>query len=304
MSTVHVSALPTIDQLDLNLFRVFDVVYRERHLGRAAAMLSVTQSAVSHALGRLRQQLGDPLFARQGRGLVPTPLALQLAPSVRESLDGLQRALVSRRDFDPRRDLGRLTIALPGEVETILLPSLFARLQAIAPQVTLTLARLERTRLRADLSAGRCDVAIDIAHAAEAGVLAEPVMALDFCVVASRRRRRLDRESYLAADHVAVSSRRSGPTLEDAQFGPGVQRRVAVRCQRYETACLVVAESELLLTMPRRQAELRSRLLPLKLFAPPVRIPRVQLQLYWAREASDSPASQWLRTQLRRLFAT
>src|SRR4051812_8677800 len=113
MSNIHMSALPpplpsplpSIDQLDLNLFRVFDVVFRERNLRRAAATLAVTQSAVSHALGRLRQQLGDPLFARQGRGLVPTALAQQLAPAVRDSLDGLQRALVSRRDFDPRRDL-------------------------------------------------------------------------------------------------------------------------------------------------------------------------------------------------------
>ncbi|HEX9100767.1 MAG TPA: LysR family transcriptional regulator, partial [Polyangia bacterium] len=154
-----------MEQLDLNLFRVFDVVYRERHLGRAAATLAVTQSAVSHALARLRDQLGDPLFVRRGRVLVPSSLAVQLAPQVREALGGLARALHGRRAFDPRRDLERLTIGLPAEVEPILLPGLFAHLEAAAPDVTLTLAQLDRGRLRADLAAGRFDVALDVARA-------------------------------------------------------------------------------------------------------------------------------------------
>ncbi|MGZ3427237.1 MAG: LysR family transcriptional regulator [Polyangia bacterium] len=299
MNNVH----PRIDQLDLNLFRVFDVVYRERHLGRAAAILSVTQSAVSHALARLRDQLGDPLFVRQGRVLVPTSVAVQLAPSVSEALSGLVRALHSRRDFDPRRDLGRVTIGLPAEVEPVLLPGLVARLAEAAPGSTLTLAQLDRTRMGAELRAGRFDVAVDVAHTVEADVQQERLMEDPFCVVAARTRRRLDHAAYLAAGHVAVSSRRTGPTLEDAQVGPeGVQRRVAVRCQRYEAACLVVATSALLLTMPRSQAELRSRLLPLRLFAPPVRIPPVRIHLYWLRESSETPANQWLRGALRRLF--
>jgi DNA-binding transcriptional LysR family regulator len=299
MSDIHRS----LGALDLNLFRVFDVVYRERNLRRAAAALAVTQSAVSHALARLRAQLDDPLFARQGRGLAPTALAAALAPSVREALHGLGRALERRRDFDPRRDLQRVTLALPGEVEAMLLPPLYARLQAAAPEVTLTLARLDRQRLRADLAAGRCDLALDVAHPAEPGVEHERVADIRFCVVAARTRRRLDRAGYLAGAHVAVSSRRTGPTLEDAQFGPDVERRVVVRCQRYETACLLVAQSELLLTMPRWQAELRARWLPLRLFEPPVRIPNVQLHLYGLAQASQGPAQRWLQGQLRALFA-
>jgi DNA-binding transcriptional LysR family regulator len=292
-----------LGQLDLNLFRVFDVVYRERNLRRAAAVLAVTQSAVSHALARLRAQLDDPLFTRQGRGLTATALAVQLAPAVHEALLGLERALARRRDFDPRRDVAQVTLALPGEVEAMLLPALFSRLQAAAPAVTLTLARLERGRLRADLAAGRFDLAIDVEHAAEPGLDHERLTDFGFCVVASRRRRRLDRAAYLAAGHVAVSSRRTGPTLEEAQFGPGIARRVVVRCQRYETACLLAAGSELLATMPRWQAELRARWLPIRLFAPPVRIPRVQLHVYGLPAASAGPAQRWLRGELRTLFA-
>lgn len=72
-----------LGRIDLNLFRVFEVIYRERNLTRAAVILSLSQSAVSHALNRLREQLGDPLFVREGRGVAPTPLARQLAPGIR-----------------------------------------------------------------------------------------------------------------------------------------------------------------------------------------------------------------------------
>jgi DNA-binding transcriptional LysR family regulator len=298
MSTAHL----TLDQIDLNLVRVFDVVYRERNLRRAAAALSVTQSAVSHALARLRAQVGDPLFARQGRGIVPTALAVELAPAIRDALAGLQRALVARRDFDPRRDLGAVTLAMPGEIEPVLLPALYARLRAIAPQVSLTIAQLDRAEMRADLAAGRVDLAVDIAHPARADVQHERIMDESFCVVAARKRRRLDRAAYLAAQHVAVSSRRTGPTLEDVQLGDVVQRRVAVRCQRYETACLIAASTDLLLTMPRRQAELRRKSLDLRLFEPPVRMPRARIHVYWTRETGDSAASRWLRQELRALF--
>src|SRR5690349_7606925 len=222
MSTAHL----TLDQLDLNLFRVFDVVYRERNLRRAAAALSVTQSAVSHALARLRGQLGDPLFTRQGRGVAPTALAIELAPAIRDALGGLQRALLRHHDFDPARDLTSLTLAMPGELEPVLLPPLVAHLQRDAPRLRLTVAQLERARLRADLIAGRVDLAIDIAQPTDPDVLHERILDEDFCVVASAKRRRLDRAGYLAARHVAVSSRRTGPTLEDAQLGDVVQRTI------------------------------------------------------------------------------
>jgi len=299
MSNVHGSAPLSIDQLDLNLFRVFDVVYRERNLRRAAAVLSLTQSAVSHALARLRAQLGDPLFTRQGRGIAPTALAVQLAPSVHESLGGLQRALAGRREFDPRRDLDRVTLGMPGELETILIPPWFARLAEAAPQALLTVAQLDRARLRADLATGRFDLAVDVAHATDPEVVHERIWDDAFCVVASRRRRRLDRAAYLAARHVVVSSRRTGPTLEDTLLGGTVQRRVVLRCQRYETACRIATGSDLLLTMPRQQAELRRRTFELRIFEPPLQIPRVQIHLYWLREAADSPATQWLRGELR-----
>jgi DNA-binding transcriptional LysR family regulator len=306
MSTENRSPAPAvarIDQLDLNLFRVFDVVFRERNLRRAAAALSVTQPAVSHALARLRGQLGDPLFTRHGRGIVPTALALELAPAIRDALGGLARALARRPDFAPARDVGEVTIAMPGELEAAALPRLVSALRRRAPRVVITVAHLDRSRLRGDLASGRFDVALDVAQAVPAEVAHQRVLDDAFCVVAAGRRRSLDREAYLAAEHVVVSSRRTGPTFEDLLLGDRAWRKVAVRCQRYEAACRIVADGDLLLTMPRRQAELRRRALGLRLFASPVALPPAQIHLYWWRDTGDRAASRWLREQVAAVFA-
>lgn len=86
---------PSLARIDLNLFRVFEVVYRERNLTRAAAVLHVSQSAVSHSLARLREHFSDPLFVREGRGVTPTAAAMRLAPGIIDSLSRLQQTQFS-----------------------------------------------------------------------------------------------------------------------------------------------------------------------------------------------------------------
>ena len=302
MNTVHDA--PGLKRLDLNLVRVFDVVYRERSLGRAAEELFLSPSAVSHAVARLRDHLGDPLFVRQGRGIVPTPMASRLAPAVREALAAVEQALVDRRGFDPGRDLARLTLALPEELEALFVPPIVRRFREAAPNLELSAVRLDRAQLRADLAAGRIDAAFDVARPTEDDLVHERVFEDDFCVVAAKGRRKLDRDGYLAAGHVAVSSRRTGPTLEDFRFGAqGLRRRVAVRCQRYETACLVAATSDLLLTMPRRLAPVQLRPLDLRVFPPPLEIAPIEVHLYGHRRTEESAGGRFVRATLKEALA-
>lgn len=288
----------SLHRLDLNLFAVFDVVYRERHLTRSAELLSLSQSAVSHALARLRERVGDPLFVRQGRGVAPTPRADELAPAVQEALGRLGGALQPGRSFDPAHDLRRAVLAMPDELEPIVLPVLIAALRKAAPQATVSSVRLDRAALRSDLAAGRIDFAIDIARPTDPDVRHGPLIQHRFCVV-SARRRRLSLKSYLAAEHIAVSSRRTGPTFEEFMLDRlGVQRRVTLRCQNYEAACRVVAGSELLLTMPRRHAELLRPALGFFILPLPIELPSIDLHLYWHRQADALASSLWLRKVL------
>ncbi|WNG58258.1 LysR family transcriptional regulator [Archangium gephyra] len=287
-----------LSQLDLNLFRVFDVVYRERNFTRAAEVLFLSQSAVSHALARLREQLDDPLFVRQGRGVAPTPLAERLAPGIQEALSLFQQAVARTRHFEPQRDAGHVTIAMNDELEPSLLPRFVNRLRESAPQVRVASVRLERASLERDLASGRLDLAVDVAQPTGADLRHTVLLRDTFCVV-SARKRKLDVAAYLSARHVTVSSRRTGMALEDLVLSRlGYQREVAVRCQHPEAACRIVADSDLLLTMPRRyvaaiNGPLGNHLLPM-----PVELPPVELHLYWHRQVDDEPRGQWLRTEL------
>ena len=284
----------SLEQLDLNLLRTFDVVYRERNLTRAARRLYVSQSAVSHALARLRAQLDDPLFVRRAPGVVPTPFAERLAPGIDEALRVLRRAL-EREDFDPARDLRRVSLAMHDELEPVLLPPLVARLRALAPGVHVECVRLDRISLERDLAAGRVDLALDALQAVGPDVR-HAVMGADGLCVLSRRRRALDGPRYLAAGHVAVSSRRTGPTVEDMLLSRiGHARTVVVRCRRYEAACRIVAESDLLLTAPRLHAQAIAARLGLVVRRVPFELPPLERHLYWHRQVETDPRSQWLR---------
>jgi DNA-binding transcriptional LysR family regulator len=299
------SQLQRLHRIDLNLFRVFDVVYRERNLSRAAAVLYLSQSAVSHALARLREQIGDPLFTRQGRGVAPTPLARQLAPAIRDALSSLQGALQHQRSFEPERDVERVVLAVHDELEPILLPPLLRRLRRVAPRLTVASVRLDRANLKGDLAAGRLDVAIDVAQPTEPELQHAALLHAEFCVAAASNRRRLTAKEYLAAEHVSVSSRRTGLPIEDFLLSrQGLQRQVVLRCQHYQTAGRIVASSGLLLTLPRPHAELLRSTFPLRLFKPPLALPPMEVHLYWHRQADAEPASRWLREELRGFVQT
>lgn len=297
MNATHERRL--VHRLDLNLLSVFDVVYRERHFTRAAEVLSLSQSAVSHALARLRERLGDPLFVRRGRGVAATPRAEALAPAIQAALAQIDEALRPGRGFEPARDLRRATLAMPDELEPIVLPALAARIRSAAPDALISSVRLDRAGLRADLAAGRIDLCIDVARPTEPDVQHAPLRQHRLCVV-SARARRLSVETYLAADHVTVSSRRTGPTMEEFFLGRlGLARRVCLRCQNYEAACRVVAASELLLTMPREHAELLRPALGFRILQLPMDLPAIDLHLFWHRQSDGLPANRWLRDCLR-----
>lgn len=289
-------------QIDLNLYRVFAVVYRERSLTRAAEILCLSQSAVSHAIGRLRQSLGDPLFVREGQGVMPTSVADKLWPDIDAALNLLRLAAARSHDFDPQRDINQVTIAMNDELEPSLLPPLVAHLrEQVSGAVPISSVRLDRSSLRADLAARRLDIAIDVAQQVSPDI-AHAALASDDFVVVARQLMKLTRERYFAAQHVIVSSRRTGRAVEDMAMAKlGFERQVVLRCQHYEAACKVVAASDCLLTMPRRQVRLSSGL---AVMAMPLALPDLALHAYWHRQRETEPALMWLREQLFQALQT
>jgi DNA-binding transcriptional LysR family regulator len=152
MNPMHFAAF------DLNLLRLFNALIEEGGATRAGARLGLTQSAVSHALGRLRVALGDPLFVRGPTGLHPTPRAMELAPAIRQALELLEGVITSPR-FDPAVDARAFTVATSPYVSSVLLPTVVQRILDEAPKVTLRISGLTST-LTEDIDRGRIDVVL------------------------------------------------------------------------------------------------------------------------------------------------
>jgi DNA-binding transcriptional LysR family regulator len=303
----------TVGSLDLNLLRVFAEVYRERSLTRAAQTLHLTQPAVSNALARLRNQLDDPLFVRDGRRMSPTPKARELSGPVLRALAMLSAALgTAGMPYAPSRSERTYYVGMREVIEAMLLAPLVQEIGRVAPLASVASVRFERRLLTRMLAARTLDFAVDVRLPDAPGIVREPLAREPLCIAMRRghplAEGPLGLDAWLGASHVAVSARREGATYEElmlAQAGDVRRegRRVAVRCQHYYAACAVVAESNHLLTLPRRYAERMKDLLPLVLRPMPEPLPELELCVYFHSGAERDPGLGWLIDAARGLRA-
>ncbi len=290
-------------RIDLNLFIVFDAIYTEGNLTRAANVLNLTQPAVSHSLARLRDHFGDPLFVRQSNKMLPTAVAKNVISDVREALHQLQVALQQSRQFDPSSAHKRYAISLHDSLEASYLPYLMGHINSEAPLIDLTSTRVRRSELENKLASGDIDFAIDILLPVGNNICHTQLENDQLVVVAASNHpalnNQLDLASYLEQKHVLVSSRVSGPGLEDFELGRlGLQRRVGLRCQHFFSACRVVESSDMLLTIPETAAKMFSKVLNISTYPLPVELPGIDVHLYWHINVDKDPANRWLRNKI------
>lgn len=288
-----------LQQLDLNLFLVFEAIYRERNLTRVAQELHITQPAVSNALNRLRDRFADPLFERSPRGMLPTPLAEQMIERVREALGLLAESIEVPELFDPAHCSHTLSFAMNDLAESLVLAPLLANLSRQAPQMTITSFSLPRREVVAELASGRLDFAVDAPMLPLADLCHAPLMNERYvCALRAGHpalARPWDLPAYLALNHLHVSSRRTGLGYVDHALQQlGQVRRVQLRLQHYLVAPELVRETDLAWTLPAELAQrfgLVTRSLPFEL-AP------LELNLFWHRRRDASPMGRWLRDML------
>jgi DNA-binding transcriptional LysR family regulator len=155
------SEIVSIGPMDLNLLKVFEAVYQYRNLQLAGKRLNLTPSAVSHALQRLRELVGDELFMRTGKGMVPTGRATAMAPGLRDSLSRIE-ALLGAEPFSPESSRRRFVIAANDHVTAVIIAPLSRELQRVAPDVDLVIRPSTRLDLAEQIDLGRIDLAIGI----------------------------------------------------------------------------------------------------------------------------------------------
>lgn len=296
-----------LSRVDLNLFTIFDAIYRDGGITPASKRLHLSQSAVSHALARLRELLDDPLFERRGHDMVPTPLARSIAASVATALGGLEQLLQRTGRFDPASSQRAFTVAMREVNELPFLPLLVERLQREAPLVDAAIVRIDRRDLEEDLQSGEIDLAFDVGLPLSHDVRRERVTSEPLAVLARKDhptvQGALSTEAYLAMEHVLITGRRRGGGFEDIALGRlGMSRRIRVRCQHYAAACEIVARSDLLATMTRNQAEIGNRRGGVQVLPFPLEIPPLEMFLYWHANVDADPGCQWLRALLLELL--
>jgi len=292
-----------LNRLDLNLLHVFDTIYREGSLTRAARALHLTQPAVSHSLSRLRDHFDDPLFTRQGNQMIPTPLARRFLESMRPGLNQIQGAVNQFHAFDPASQRKTYSLGLRDILESTFLPQLMGRLVPY-PELEVVSQRVARRDMETQLAAGKLDFAVDVLLPVS-NQTSHQLLRQDRLVVVARSGHplttgKLIMEDYLAAKHILVSSRTEGPGIEDFELSRlGVQRDIRLRCQHYFAACRVAESTDLLVTMPETYARILTERASLTLMDPPAQLPSIDVHLYWHKAYEKEPALIWFREQLR-----
>lgn len=286
---------------DLNLLIVFDAVMQERNVTRAGNRIGLSQSAMSHALRRLRYVLKDELFVRTPEGMVPTLRAEMLAQPLRQALSEMQLAL-DPVAFDPVASDRRFALSVNNYAAVVLAPPLVAAVSAAAPSVHLDLRpsgtldiadRLDRGDL--DLTLGSIDSPGE--RFSTAALLEDPfVMVMRRGHPASRSK--LSAAAFAALPHLEISSSGEDIGFIDRWLAEsGLVRRIALRAP-YLSAAAILVQSDLVATLSRRIAQEFVRNHPLQIREPPYDSPQVRTMMCWHRRLDSHPAHRWLRGTL------
>ena len=302
---------PNFRTLDLNLLRVFDEVMAEGSLTRAARNLSLTQPAVSNALRRLRETLGDELVQRSSQGMAPTPRAVVIWPAVREALRQLQASLIPG-EFVPGQASSSFVLTMADATAAELIPGLSETLEHEAPGVSIRVVPLTTRDPRRLLDTQACDLAIghfpavlpDLAAKAQSGETTTffsqrlydgeyvCVMRKDHPLAGGR----LSLDDFCAARHMLVSfSGRPYGFVDESLAALGRERRVVLTVNQFFTAGRVVAHSNLLTVLPRHFVCVTGIAAELALQPLPFAVSPVHVDALWHRRSDRLSAHVWLR---------
>ncbi|ADU97896.1 LysR family transcriptional regulator [Alicycliphilus denitrificans] len=302
--------------LDLNLLRVFDEVMAERNLTRAAEKLAITQPAVSNALRRLREAVGDELLVRSGHGVEPTPRALALWPAVRQALGQLQESLAPG-GFEPASAQATFVLAMADATGATLIPPLIEITEREAPGISLRVIPLTTRDPRRLLDDGTIDMAVgyfpavlaDLTARAQAdNVVAHESVRLYasqyVCVMRAGHPLAdapLSLDQYCAAHHLLVSfSGKPYGFIDEALAALGRERRIVLTVNQFFTAGRVVATTDLLTVLPLHFVGLADVGGDLVWRPLPMPLPTVHVDALWHRRRLYDPAHRWLRETIAR----
>jgi len=303
-----------LTRADLNLLVLFEAIFEERNLGRAAERLSLTPSAVSHGLGRLRRLLNDPLFLKTPKGVVATDRATQLSEPVADVLARVRKVVATAAPFDPAISTRRFTIGAPDGASAVFLPLLLAETRRVAPGVDIALRQLlpvageslERAwrAAWADLESRSSDLAIIPSDDIPVRFWRHLLFEEDF-VIAMRTRHPLKRkpslDRYCEALHLVVSMTGDPFGFVDRTLAKhGRSRRVVLTVPNFMLALTMVSKTDLVCALPRRFAGMYAAQFGVVTVDAPVPLDRFKLNVVVPESAMMDAGIAWLVSLVQR----
>jgi DNA-binding transcriptional LysR family regulator len=286
-------------KLDLDWLQVFVEVYRTQSVSRAAERLDIAQASASIALNKLRAHFGDRLFSRTSRGMEPTPHAQALYPELLDIVERLDRARGAVARFDPASARRTFRICMTDISEIVILPRLLNRLRQEAPGVVLEAEKIGADSQRR-LEAGDVDLAVGFMPQLEAGFYQQVLFRQNFvCLVARQHPRiaaKLTRRAFTAEAHILVSTSGTGHAIVDKVLAKaGIKRQVALHLPSFLGVARIVAQTELLVIVPRVLGETLALQEPVRLLPPPVPLPSYAVKQHWHERFNQDAGNVWLR---------
>jgi len=241
--------------------------------------------------------------------MVPTPFTRNMIEEVRQALQILETNLSQSRNFVPEHTRRNFHLSLWEYAEALILPGLLQRLTHAAPGMSISASRVKRRDLETELASGAIDLAIDIPMTTSDRIRHKSLLNEPFAVMARRGhpdiKDKLDLNTYVAQRHIQVSSRRHGPSLIDIELGRlGLRREIFLRSQHNLTACMVVSQTDMLLTLPERHAQLMNTGSVNRVYPFPLQAPRLEAHLYWHESVENDPANRWLRQEIEKVLVS
>lgn len=299
-----------LQRVDLNLLVHLDVLLREKNVTRASEQLGITQPAMSNILRRLRKLFNDPLLIRSSEGMTPTERAMELQPRIREILSDVSQLLEPRTEFRPYTSNRIFRIMTSDYAEATLVPRLVKALRSEAPNVVLDFLTPSDVSYR-DMEQGKVDLAINRFNEIPQSFHQVLVWRDTFSCLLSADSpyvNRFNLKNYLSAQHVWVSKTGMGVgfgvnpeksgglgSIDQALQRLGQKRQISVFTRHYQMPAMLVANRDLIATLPTRVARMQANNDKIVIKEPPFFIPEFELTMAWSPLLQHHPAHRWLR---------
>jgi DNA-binding transcriptional LysR family regulator len=296
-----------INQLELTQLRLVEAVARRGTLSEAAEEIGLTQSAASHALARMRTELKDPIFVRSSRGMRPTPYGAQLASSVRDAVRCLHAGLNRYPDFSPATANETFNVVMSDVGQFLSLPKLLTHLAKKAPGVTLRVHEMPIKAPHLAFETGEVNLAVGAFTKLIVGCRQQRLYRERYVCVARRDhplfKRGMTADAFCRVPHAIVDPR--GHVHEELDrwlVQQNVPRTPKLHVPYFASLLPALANSDLLVVMANRLAQMFADLIPLKIMPPPTSLPIYNVSLFWHERFHRDPANRWLRQLYIDLF--